>query len=121
MRRDNRREFASLVFGTVPLVENRTMRQNSPPSRRCDLRQAMVRGLQAANDSVTEDQAMRGILFLVVGVVGLIAAGVLTVKFNGSGASVEFNKDKARERAGQLANEVKVIEQSLEQSAQAKK
>lgn len=64
---------------------------------------------------------MRGILFLVVGVVGLIAAGILTINFNGSGASVEFHKDKARERAGQLANEVKVIEQSLEQNSQAKK
>ena len=64
---------------------------------------------------------MRGILFLVVGVVGLIAAGVLTVKFNGSGATVELNKDKARERAGQLAGEVQALEQQLEQNASAKR
>lgn len=64
---------------------------------------------------------MRGILFLVVGVVGLIAAGVLTVKFNGSGASVEFHKDKARERAGQLAHEVQALEQELEHKASAKR
>ena len=64
---------------------------------------------------------MRGIMFLVIGVVGLVAAGILTINFNGSGATVEFHKDKARERAGQLANEVKVIEQSLEHNAQAKK
>ncbi len=64
---------------------------------------------------------MRGILFLVIGVVGLIAAGVLTVNFSGSGATVEFHKDKARERAGQLASEVQAIEQQLEKNAQAKR
>ncbi|MGD9646258.1 MAG: hypothetical protein AB7U73_11145 [Pirellulales bacterium] len=64
---------------------------------------------------------MRGLLFLVVGVVGLVAAGILTVNFSGSGATVEFHKDKARERAGQLAGEVKALEHQLEQNAQAKR
>jgi hypothetical protein len=118
------------VVRAVHLVKNHLMRQNPRPKAGAGaigygIALALVRDSISAQHQVDrfvrEDESMRGIMFLVIGVVGLVAAGILTINFNGSGATVQFNKDKARERAGQLANEVKVIEQSLENNAQAKK
>jgi|GEM_PF-5889835 len=66
---------------------------------------------------------MRTILMLVVGAVVLIGAGVLHVSYNkdtGS-ATINFDKAKAKERAGQLLGEAKTLEASVEQSAKSKK
>ncbi len=59
---------------------------------------------------------MRGIMFLVVVGVALVAAGVMTVSWNNGTASVKFNEEKAKERAGQLIHEGHVLEAQIEQN-----
>ncbi len=61
---------------------------------------------------------MRTILMLVVVAVVLIGAGVLHVNYNketGS-ATINFDKEKAKQRAGQLRDEFKSLEGDVEKS-----
>ena len=60
---------------------------------------------------------MRGIMFLALIAVVLVAAGVVTVKWNNGAATINFNKDKARERAAQVLEEGKRLEAQLESNA----
>ena len=65
---------------------------------------------------------MRTIFMLIGLAVILIAAGVLHVSYNketGS-ATINFDKEKARERASQLLSEGKKLEANVEQSLNKK-
>ena len=56
---------------------------------------------------------MKGIFYLCIIVVVLVAAGVISISWNGSSATVDFHKEVAKERVGQVSEKVSELEASL--------
>lgn len=56
---------------------------------------------------------MKGIFYLCIIIVVLVAAGVISIKWNGSSATVDFHKEVARDRADQVLEKVSELEASL--------
>jgi hypothetical protein len=53
---------------------------------------------------------MRRIILLVVVVLVLVGSGIVTVQWGDDGAKIGFDKEKAKERTGQLLDKARKIE-----------